>query len=438
MSRTNSKNWDTSDDCLRRHGDDLFRTRPTFVDACPSGSTGTADGRIYVGMTHPVGFVIISGEFGGAETMVYHLLEDIDKSNFEPYLFANETVVDDFRDIAGVSTVSLGSLSYYSYPAFLGLDGQYRSALGVLVEHCKANEISLLVCNLPGSLFLARRIEDVSRVFIMHGQMRFEDESFKIRNDLSREQSSVQRFKRTVFREVRARLNARLLQTVDHVVLTCEYFGTLLAGQDINVDTSVIPNGVDTGIIEDRTEVVDDERFSIFYSGGTRDVKGWDLLVQAGARLAAEGKEFVLYVLRDVPEDHYMRHFIADNGLSEHVVFVGYLPRESYLDYLYSCDLFCLPSYSESIPMSALDALALGKPVVATDVGGTSEIIAHETNGYLCETTPESVASGISYFLDSPDRIPAVEKRNLRTVERFDWARIIEAYEALFRRMLNR
>lgn len=138
-------------------------------------------------------------------------------------------------------------------------------------------------------------------------------------------------------------------------------------------------------------------------------------------------------MLRDVPQDHHMRQYLSRNGGRDHVEFVGYVDRETYLDYLFSCDIFCLPSYSESIPASALDAVALGKPIVATDVGGTSEVVIHEDNGYLCDPMSSSVAAGIKYFLDGVRRMRRANRANFELVETFCWQTVVDQCERCLR-----
>ncbi|MEZ3115666.1 glycosyltransferase family 4 protein [Halobaculum sp. MBLA0147] len=387
-------------------------------------------------MSHTVGFVIVSGEFGGAETVVYNVLDRLSSRRSDLTLFANTVVADEFREIDSLRVVDIGDIPYHSYRSYLGLDQGYAAAQSIIGETCRNEEIDALVYNLPGTLFLRPEHTNLSEIFVMHGAMGFDvDERPESSSLLDRESRSGLRSR--LLSAVRRNVNTKEVATVDHVILTCNYFGQLLDRRGVSVERTVIPNGVDPAIVYDRREVVDITEPTVCYIGGARNVKGWDLLVQAIDRLADDRDSLTVYVLRDVPQDHQMRQYLARRGVRDHVEFVGYVDRETYLDYLFSCDVFCLPSYSESIPASALDAVALGKPIVATDVGGTSEVVTHEGNGYLCDPTPSSVAAGIEYFLDDVRRMRRASRASFELVERFCWQTVVDQYERCLRERLT-
>lgn len=69
-------------------------------------------------------------------------------------------------------------------------------------------------------------------------------------------------------------MNSRGVATVDHMILTCNYFGQLLDRRGVSVERIVIPNGVDPTIVYDRREVVDTTEPTVCYIGGARNIKG--------------------------------------------------------------------------------------------------------------------------------------------------------------------
>jgi glycosyltransferase involved in cell wall biosynthesis len=111
------------------------------------------------------------------------------------------------------------------------------------------------------------------------------------------------------------------------------------------------------------------------------DVKGQKILLAALAGLDATA----VLVGRDLEQDGaYERELRADAerlGVADRVIFAGY--RHDVDALLAGCDVFCLPSLAEGLPLVVLEAMAQGKPVVATAVGGTPELITDGDTGIL-------------------------------------------------------
>ena len=102
-------------------------------------------------------------------------------------------------------------------------------------------------------------------------------------------------------------------------------------------------------------------------------------------------------------------------------------------------DLFLLPSAQESFGLSALEAMACGVPVVASNVGGLPEVVEHGTSGFL--HSPEDIdgmaANGIA-LLTNPEMHASFAERGRRVVtERFCADLIVPQYEAFYERLLS-
>nr|WP_259301038.1 glycosyltransferase [Bacteroides oleiciplenus] len=82
------------------------------------------------------------------------------------------------------------------------------------------------------------------------------------------------------------------------------------------------------------------------------------------------------------------------------VFFMGSLPDAgAYNEY---ADVFMLPSNYEGLPMTIIETMSLAKPVVASNVGGISEIVVNGENGYTVENTPEEFVEKLQYILEKP------------------------------------
>ena len=106
-----------------------------------------------------------------------------------------------------------------------------------------------------------------------------------------------------------------------------------------------------------------------------------------------------LFVLAgDGPERRTLEEMTQALGLKERVRFLGH--RQDIPQLLASCDLFALPSLYEGLPLSVLEAMAAGKPVIATAIGGTDEAISDGVTGLLVPpANPEKLAAAISRLL---------------------------------------
>ncbi len=128
--------------------------------------------------------------------------------------------------------------------------------------------------------------------------------------------------------------------------------------------------------------------------------KGIDVLLEALALLAKEhALHPTLWLAGTGPQEEAIENRIARLGLDEQVQLLG--QRQDIPDLLAACDLFVLPSRREGLGVAALEAMAAGKPVIASRVGGLGEAVVHEGTGLLVE--PEdapALAEAIARLLD--------------------------------------
>jgi glycosyltransferase involved in cell wall biosynthesis len=111
-----------------------------------------------------------------------------------------------------------------------------------------------------------------------------------------------------------------------------------------------------------------------------------------------------------------------DLGVLDHLQFLGYLDEAKTTRELYSSDLCVIPSLAEGLPTSAIEAMAVGVPVIATNVAGTSELIEHGKNGLLVRPSdPEALADAIVMMIEDYDfRMRAAALGRKKVEEEFD------------------
>jgi glycosyltransferase involved in cell wall biosynthesis len=162
--------------------------------------------------------------------------------------------------------------------------------------------------------------------------------------------------------------------------------------------------------------------------------KGLVFLIEAMHRVDAA---FVL--LGRGPLEKELAAFAAKHGLSDK--FFPCTERVSdreLVDLYRTADVFVLPSLYEPFGMVIVEAMACGKPVIGTDVGGIPEIIREDTNGFLVPPrSPRALADRINAILENEDKAARFGIAGRKIVENeFTWERTASGYEAFYERVL--
>ena len=152
-------------------------------------------------------------------------------------------------------------------------------------------------------------------------------------------------------------------------------------------------------------------------------VKGHAVLVKAFARLVGKRPDAVLDLAGDGPLLADVERQVAEAGLSERVRFLGAVDHAQTAQWLQASDALVLPSFNEGTPLVTLEALACGKPVVGTAVGGTSEVVSDERFGLL---VPAGDDAALAQAMDEAMRrawdIPTLRAR----AAEYSWPRIVD------------
>lgn len=177
------------------------------------------------------------------------------------------------------------------------------------------------------------------------------------------------------------------------------------------------------------------ERRLLFSLGGLYQYKGHRYLVESMREVTENNSEVDLLIGGDGPQRANLDGQIEKLGLKGRVRLVGSLSHSEVPLWMAACDVFVLPSVVESFGIVQVEALACGRPVVATYNRASQDIITHESYGLLCP--PEDVAGLSVCLLDALGR--TWEERVL--VERakdFTWTTNAESYRDLYRSLLKR
>lgn len=168
----------------------------------------------------------------------------------------------------------------------------------------------------------------------------------------------------------------------------------------------------------------------IVYSGRLIYGKGVADLVRAVKLLALNDVQCV--IVGDGPERQYLKDLAGPN-----IEFVGEKPLGEAIKILKSGDIFVNPSYTEGLPTAVIEAALCGKAIVATNVGGTPEIVQHEVSALL--VSPRNVpklVEAIRRLIDDAALRSRLGRAALAdNKDRWQWAKSAEQYEKLFRQL---
>ncbi|HCU85109.1 glycosyltransferase family 4 protein [Methylophilus sp. UBA6697] len=140
----------------------------------------------------------------------------------------------------------------------------------------------------------------------------------------------------------------------------------------------------------------------MIYVGRLSSEKGVQILLKSLSALHAKGFDFKMTFLGDGPERHNLEMLTKENGLSEKVIFAGFASQETVKQTLSDSDIFILPSFAEGVPVSFMEAMATGVPVIGTNVGGVTELIEHGVSGIVVPPADvDGLEAAISMYLES-------------------------------------
>lgn len=171
-------------------------------------------------------------------------------------------------------------------------------------------------------------------------------------------------------------------------------------------------------------------KYTIVSVGRLVPWKGFKELITALAVIP----EAQLIIIGEGTERHQLESFIHEQNMHSRVYLKGALPHTEVFTHLRHADLFVLNSSYEGLPHIILEAMAAGAPVIATDAGGTGEIVKHEYNGLLVSSTDtEELRSCITMLLNNKALRDKLVRNGYETLKSFDRSRLIDETESVLR-----
>lgn len=188
---------------------------------------------------------------------------------------------------------------------------------------------------------------------------------------------------------------------------------------------------------------IDDRRFSPGRGGAGHDIlflanlevrKGVHVAIEAFARITTELPRARLLLGGMGSEADAVHRRVGALPAPERVSILGKVEHERVRATMQACDLYCLPSYGEPFGMTALEAMACARPVVATDAGGLRHLVSERGGRRVPPGDSEALASALHELLVDAELRRSMGEHNRRVVEeRYSWTRVGDRLEEHYR-----
>ncbi|OGI08695.1 MAG: hypothetical protein A2Y40_05330 [Candidatus Margulisbacteria bacterium GWF2_35_9] len=193
---------------------------------------------------------------------------------------------------------------------------------------------------------------------------------------------------------------------------------------DVSAKSTFIHNGIDQNEFKQIKEPIADRY--IFATGRLSYNKGFDLLIHSFSKTIEQLSDIKLLIGGSGEELENLNQLIKENCLMDRVVLLGRLNREEVVRYMQSSMFVVMPSRYEPFGIVALEAMAAGKAILATNQGGTTEFIHDGEQGLLVNPNhPEELSLGITKMLNE---YKMLEQGNKEYSEQFNWNKIAGTY----------
>jgi glycosyltransferase involved in cell wall biosynthesis len=384
--------------------------------------------------------VIVSDCWGGAEAVVYDLAKYLRAKGHAVTVLVNHEIMEFYQDLEDIQLFDLGHLYpfrsmaeqrlranwkydfstrllslFYLYLDELHLRLSRRKIQRHMVGVMSKNHVQVIHSHLPDDTFLVSSLPmQVPRVATIHG---LPSGAWSTRCKEGRYRKAL--------------IMMDVLTTVS--VFTSE---ALHAWERRFEKLLVIPNGIDvSGIQAQAKHIPTRSSLNLLFPGGARPVKGGLMLIKALAAIKSEMPHVHAYLAGQIPRNHPIRKMVREFQLESNTTFTGFLRRQQYLNLLKSVDLLVMPSQREAMALVYLEAMALGKPIVAGKTSSIPETVKDGRNGILVNLSARGLSSAVVKLCRDRQLTNRITRNNLRDVAKFDWGPIVDRYVDLYREL---
>lgn len=364
-----------------------------------------------------VAFIVWSLEgFGGSERIVFDVATNLDSGRFRPIIISyRDGPVRGLYEARGIEVCIVSKTGAFDMRGFWRIR---QILIGKDVKLVNAHHLGPFLDGFLASIFTRVRI-----VFTEHSVWQIRDLAWPIRW-----------------------LLGNFLRWTDGVVAVSRQLADYYRQEmpQISGRVTTITNGIDlqrfqvSGLALTRSQLgLPDSAAVIGIVANIRPEKNHKLLIGAFSRLVSKGGNWRLVVAGADYMEGEIQRLSESHGMGAHVRFLGV--RNDVPDLLKLFDVFCLPSRYEGLPLTLLEAMASGVPIVGTNVMGINEVIEDGVNGVLVPPDDEgALADALARMAcDRSAREMLISKGLSYVKQNYDLAAKVREHEALFEKIVG-
>jgi glycosyltransferase involved in cell wall biosynthesis len=195
-------------------------------------------------------------------------------------------------------------------------------------------------------------------------------------------------------------------------------------------EIGIIYNGIDISDFAPKPEAMLSGKF-IITTGASRITarKGINYLLEAIEKLLPKHPDIYLKAMGDGNEKENLENLAKELNLEKNVEFIGRIPRENTAPYYQEASIFVLPSLNEGMSNAMLEALASGLPLIATDTGGTQELLEDGVNGFIVKMkNSQDLAEKMDILIKDSDLRKKMGEESRKKAQNLSWERVAKNY----------
>lgn len=230
------------------------------------------------------------------------------------------------------------------------------------------------------------------------------------------------------------RLYVQTLRRATRVIVSLEdAFGYL--PRFVRDKSVTICHGVDSRLFHPSTRRAENSAFNVVFLGRLVPFKGASVAIRAVSQIKERIPNIVLAIAGVGPQRDELETLARSEGVEDSVRFLGFVEGSRVPSLLRNSDVLCCPSIADASPTVILQGMACGLPIVASNVGGISEMVGHGASGLLVEPDNEMKLSEafVKLHEDSELRRRLGDDGRLRVEREYDWDVIAKRMVGLYR-----
>jgi glycosyltransferase involved in cell wall biosynthesis len=357
---------------------------------------------------------IRQGQIGGGESHLLSLVENLDRTRFEPAVLSfTEGPMIDRLHLLGVETYVIHTEKPFDFRVW--------SEVKALLKKLQIEMIHAHGTRAASNILWAARSLNIPVVYTIHGWSFHPDQH-------------------PLIRAIRIR-SEKYLTSRSAVNISVSASNQQSGRQYIrDFDSIVINNGIDRNkfapgkVVKNIRESlgIPGDRILVLFLARFTNHKQPLTLIKAFREAVAAVPALYLLMVGDGDQKKEAVEWVEHTGMQENIGFQPF--RQDVPDVLAAADIFVLPSLWEGLPIGLLEAMAMGKAIIATEVDGTREIVEHERNGLLIQPGDVSALTAALIRLAKDEALrTAFQQKTIETVrERFDAEEMTRKIEQVY------